>query len=380
MDKIKPLYNIKKLRFNTYFQIALTAIIVLKSIYYFHVGIPPFVKYLILVFATVGTSVLTEMFFYKVFRKKTFQEILDIIKISSPQVCGLAICVVMNFGFSVSSVVICTFLGLFIARLIFGGFSNNIFNTVAFTFVLIYSGYKQMVKEPMMSGYLDVFLLNKFNDSTVYSMHFADNLSKNFTMNVFSEYNPALVILAFLFLPVLIYLYKIKAVNFAPAISSLIFLFIMTYSYIGFLNGTIDIDSSNFENFQSVNILYVTLDYSDTLGHYLKSIIFYIQVLMAPTFLGLVIVSVDPTTTSKNPVVTMINSFVISFITFYTKLFTDNLYGVFFGIILANSITPMLEDKIKYSKIKYDISIMVIVLLSLGVGFLAFWTSIKGVM
>lgn len=385
MDKIKPLDNIyklnntKKITFNIYFQIALLLIIVLKSINYWQMGMPPFTKYLILVFSAVATSILTEIFFYKKFREKTYKEILEIIRNSSPQICGLAISAVMNFGYSVSSIVICTFLGLFIARLLLGEFKNNIFNSVAFTFVLLYSGYRQMLKEPMMSGYLDMFLLDKFNDTTHYTVEAVSNLSTNYTMHVFSTYNPSYLILGVLFLPILIALHKLKAVNFSIAISSLVFLFIMTYSYMGFLNGTIEIDSSNFENFQSINFLNLTLDYSDTLGHYLKSIILYIQVLMAPTFLGLLVVSVDPYTVSKNSVVNMINSFIISFVTFYTKLFTDNLYGVFFGIILANSITPMLEEKIKYSRTKYDISIMIIVILSLIVGFLAFWTSIKGV-
>lgn len=355
--------------------IILVVALIIKTRYYSAFGIAPAVKFICLVFSIVFTAVSTEVLFHIYFNKKSFREATAYIKESVPQMNAMAIAVIVNFGYTISSVVICTFLGMFFAKMFFGGYKRNIFNASAFTLVLLRIGYPQMLESSSMSGFFDKILLNTFNATKPDTLIGISNLKNNFSIDIFKSLTHVWVLIVIAFLILCILVYRLNVVSVAPSIATMIFLFIMTYSFSGFLNGTVYMSS---EVLQSYRFFENTFELSGRLGHFINSIAFYLQIVSGATMLGIVFIITDPYTLSDIPTVNYLCAFIIAFTIFYTKLFTGNSYGIVFGIILSNAITPMLNAKLRTSKRQTDLVLVFLVAASLVTGFLCFWLMMKG--
>lgn len=376
-----PLDNIYKLntednkKTDVYLQIIILIFITIKLIFYRIIGPAPAAKYLALILVAILTSTFTEFIYYKYLCKKSNNELLKILSITSPQIPGLMIGCILNFGYSFPSVVICTFLGLFIARLVFADFPKNIFNPIAFTFVLFHSGYRHMVENPSMNNIMDKAFLDYFHSTNVYSIQTISNIKNNFPADVSIGSSLPYILLATVFIFLSLLLFQIKTFNFLPALFIGMFLFLMSYSFMGFSNAMVEIQIVSLGSFDFFKNI---LDLSGSFGHYIKSVVFFFKLIIGPTILGILLVSTNSNFISENKVVVVINSFIIALTIFYTKIFTDNSYGIFFGIILSNLITPMLDVKVKESKGRTDAAVILLIFMSLISGFISFWAAMKG--
>lgn len=368
--------KLDRTKLDKYAQIVVAISILIKTRYYAAFGIAPTIKYIALVFCIMLTSVATEVLYNVFFNKKSLKESIDILKTSVPLMNAMAIAIVINFGYTISSVIICTFLGIFFAKMLFGGQKKNIFNASAFTMVLLHTGYPRMLENSSMNGFFDNVLLKSLHVAKPATIVGISNLKNNFSIDIFKSLSYSVVFFLLAFLILCIVVQRFNVVTVAPPIATMVFLFIMTYSFSGFLNGTVYMSS---DVLQSYSLFENTFELTGRLGHFINSIAFYLQIVSGATILGIIFVQTDPYTLSDIPTVNYICSFIIAFTIFYTKLFTGNSFGVFFGIVLANAATPMLNNKLKSSKRQTDFSLIFLVAISLTTGFLAFWLMMKGV-
>ncbi len=363
-------------RINQKIQIALIVFLITKLFVYSKISFAHSTKYFLVICAAVITSVLTEVVFLKLIRKNSFSKAFEIIKKTYPQVIGLIIAATLNYGCEIMPVVVCTVTAVSIARLLYGGYSNNIFSAPAFAIVLLHSAFVKMASTPSMDSNLDKALLKLFNAENVHHVVQISNLSKALSLDqlpyvTYSDVFYTLFTFVF-FIAVFIYI----KLDFSMSLYILLFLTVICYSFIGFLNGTEHL-SSNILQFNG--FLKYIVNISGSLGHMFKTLLMLFYLLVGPTVLGIVLVSTYTVTFTNNKIGKYISAFIIAFFVFYTKLFTDNPYGFFYAMLLCNAFTPMFDEICKFTEFNRIITIISLVILSLVIGFIAFAITMKGV-
>lgn len=357
-------------------QACLLFFIVLKIIFYLGTSPAHAIKYYFLVFFSVLASFCAELCFRIILSRQKISYISKTELNQYPQITGLAVGCFISFGYKISIVFICMFISIFFVKILFGNFSNNIFNAPAFCMILMYSVDPAMVQTASMSSLLDVVLLDMFKADNVLQVSEFSNLQ----VSLFSGELPYLS-LAMIFFTILVFFYFFIVIYFVgydislPLIT-IISLFVICFSFVGFFNGTSHIGSNilQFNDF----FKYI-INSSGNLGHLLKTMLFLIYLLKGSTLLGIIFCTITKNMIATSGVSKCIIGFFIAFCIFYTKIFTYNPIGVFYAVIISNALIPALNSTIKSSQAIQTTISLLLIFLGLIIGFLAFLTIMKGV-
>lgn len=366
--------NIKKKYKNT--QIVLSIFIAFKVLFYQSISSAHSTKYLFLVFTIFLATFSSEIFFNLITKNVIAKSNKVSISDSYPQITALIIACFVNFGYHIILVFVCVFLTIFLIKDLFGNFGNNIFNAPAAFMVLIYSFNPYMVTTSSMNTTSDRFFLSLFNAKNNKHITQIYNLKNA----IFSEQLPYLesALIACLLLTIIYFLVSSILINNNTSIALIIllFLFILCFSFIGFLNGTSHL---KFNILQLNGMLKYIINSSGSLGHIFKTILLLIYIVLGPTILGILLCTSCTITIPQTGFSKYFIGFFLAFCIFYTKIFTNNPIGIFYGIIIANGCTPMLNKLIKPSTKNTQITIILLTIISLLIGFIAFSFAMRGV-
>ncbi len=376
LDIIHHKQNLNEITINNRFQAILVFFIFLKLIMYANISYAHAAKYFILVSCIVGTSVLTEILYYKFVKKLHFNEAVNVTRNSYPQIIGLVIATVITYGYHFRATSLCVFFGIIFARLFFGGYKRNVFDCVSFSIVLMHSSYKNMTTNSSMNSSIDNFLLNLFNAENSHHIVEVSNLSSTISMDRLPYLSEITIVITFAFTVLFLILLKKAGKKIRFILQIFLFLFILSFSFVGFLNGTAHINS-NILQFNSFIRYFV--NFSGVIGLFIKTILLFFYFIVGPTIIGIVFVTASTTTLPTTKIGRYIVAFLLAFFVFYTKLFTDNPFGFFYAILFCNLCTPMLDDTVTCSQLNKNLTIIVLVTISLILGFIAFLFAMKGV-
>ncbi len=382
MEKTNPLATIYKKRnfsqsqVNTGLQVILVIFIMLKVAIYADISYAHAAKYFILASFTVATTVLTEIFFYRVIKKLPLKRAIDLMRETYPQLAGLVVSAVITYGFQIRPTIICTFFGVFFARLFFGGYKNNIFSAPAFSMVLMHSSFKSMTTNSSMNSTLDDYLLTFFGAENSHHIVEMSNLSSALSSDRLPYLDQSNVFLTFIVAVIFIFFLRQLGDYCLHMLQILLFLFIICFSFAGFLNGTAHINSNILQFNNSIRYL---ISYSGSLGLFIKSSLLLSYFVVGSTIIGIIFLTTYTTTMPQTKIGSYIISFMLALFIFYTKLFTDNPYGFFYALLLCNACTPFLDETIVSSQTARISTIIILIILSLLVGFVAFLFAMRGV-
>lgn len=357
-------------------KIALWIFVICKILIYQTVSSSHETKYVFLISIVFLAAFLAEMCFCFVTKKHNKSYNHKNYLNNYTQITALIICCFINFGYHALIVFASTFLCIFFIKKLFGDFKYNIFNTPAACMILIYNFDPYMVNVSSMDTPLDRVFLSLFN--TQNSTHISQ--INNLKNAIFSEKLPYIsnITIILLILTILYFLIITKFIkqNISMPLIILLFLFILSFSFIGFLNGTAHL-KTNILQFSGVLRYIITL--SGSIGHIFKTLFLLIYILIGPTILAIFLCTSYTSSIPKNTSGKFIVGFFIAFCIFYTKIFTNNSFGVFYSIIIANGFTPMINNVFNVSKNKEHAIIISLILLSLLIGFITFSFAMKGV-
>ncbi len=382
MEKINPMEtgfsekNQRVSKLNRQIQLALFIFIIGKSIVFLNLSPAHMVKYLLLVVCIVFTTIVTEFIYYFIVKKTTVKDIVTTIKITNPLTLGLTISCAINYGYNITPVVVCTILAMITCRLVYGGYTNNLFDAFAFTMVILHSCFGSPSNNNIMSGRLDSYLLDLFNAQNVYHLEEIANLKDIITLEVL----PYISLINFLLLiSVIVYfvvVVKKLGGEIAIFVRILIFLAILCYSFVGFLNGTSHLEMIP----NSLNQYFVySINLHGVFGHFYKTLMLLFYMLYGATIFGVILCTVFTNSMPKSNTSKYLVAFFIAVLIFYTKIFTYNSFGVFYAVILANALTPMLDSVVRNSESAKNHTVIFLVVFSLVIGFIAFSFAMRGV-
>ncbi len=366
--------NIKQkqlLQATTKLQIILTIFICLKTIFYANIGAFESIKYFMLVNVIVGSSIIVELVYHLLVNKLSSLNAIETIKSTNPQIPGLLIASTINYGFSFNAVIICTIVGLFIARMLFSEHKHQIICSPAFVMVLLHSTYPKMAL-----NISNTTTFNFFNSAKTEMLFNSFNINKSIGLDLFPYLSISDMILMLSLLALIIILFRNLNINYSIALKIFLFLFLMSYSFICFLDSTNTLQSST-------SLFGPTIDYisnfSEEIGNLIKSLILLSYIIFGQTATGIVLYCAYTKALPTTRIGTYISAFIIALLIFYTKIFTSNPYGFFYALVLCNLLTPTLEETIVCTQINRNITIISLILLSLSVGFVSFFVTMSGV-
>lgn len=357
-------------------QIVLFIFVIFKILFYQSISSAHSIKYMILVLSVFLATFSSDMFFDFITKRNDIQCNNKAANNSYPIVTSLIISSFLNFGYHIALVFICAFLSVFFIKNLFGNFGNNLFNAPASFMILLNSFNSYMVTMSSMNSNSDRFFLSLFNAKN--STHISEIV--NLKDAIFSEQLPYVKSTTMLFLLLIIIYFLLCSIfvnnNTSMALIILLFLFILCFSFVGFLNGTAHLQ---FNILQLNGFLKYIIASDGPLGHTFKTILLLIYMIIGPTILGILLCTSCDITMPQTGLGKYCVGFFLAFCILYTKIFTNNPIGIFYGIIIANSCTPMLNKIIKHSNKNTQITIISLTLMSLIIGFIAFVFAMKGV-
>lgn len=367
-------YDMKKEYGNM--QIALLFFVVSKILFYQSISYAHSTKYIFLISITLIASFSAEILFGFITKKDNEKYDPKSCLNYYPQITALVISCFINFGYHTLVVFICTFFSVFFIKNLFGNFSYNILNAPAFCMILMYTCSPYMVSTSSMNGNIDRFFLSIFNAKNTNHISQMHNLKNA----IFSDQLPYIsnITLIIFLLTILYFFISLKIIKKTVSMPAIIlmFLFIISFSFIGFLNGTSHLQP-NILQFNGLLRYIITL--SGSLGHIFKTMLLLVYIIIGPTIIAIILCTSYTVNIPKNRSNKYIVGFFIAFVVFYTKTFTNNPFGIFYAIVISNGCTPMLDNILNPSKNKEHAIFISLTMISLIIGFLAFSFAMKGV-
>lgn len=356
-------------------QFALLFYIFLRLIFFSRVSAAHVAKYSILIVVIVATSVLTEFIYYRFFNNISTKDAFKIIKITNPQTVGLSVACAVNCGYDLLPIIICTALSIILTRIFFGGYTNNIFNTFAFTMVLMFSCFTNTINTAQLDGNLNTFLLNLFNVTESLTTREVANLQDILISESLPYISFGFISTVAIALIYFLIIFKYLKADVTILLRTLLFLFLLCYCFVGYFNGTshLNTNSDQFSDFFKYS-----LNITGVFGHFYKTFVLLFYMLYGATVIGVILCTVFTNTIPKSNVNKYIVAFILALLTFYTKIFSYNPFGYFYAIIIINAITPMLDNVMSNDKNIKNIIVVSLVLLSLIIGFLCFQLAMSG--
>ncbi len=371
--------NIKQkrsLNATTKLQIVLILFIYLKIIFYAHIGAAQSIKYILLVAAIVTTSIAVELVYHVIVNKYTSVSAIQIIKVTNPQIVGLLVASTINYSFNIIPVVLCTIIGLLIARMFFSEHKHQLICSPAFVMVLIHSIFPRMVLNISDLTPFELKLASFYNSPFTENILQITNIKNYFASNLFPFLDANSIFITFACIGFAIILFKKLDLDYAVALKIFMFLFIMSYSFVGFTSSVQSLESNIFYLSPSIN--YIT-NISAEFGHLIKSFILFAYLVFGPTAIGIIFYTSYTKALPSTRIGGYIVAFIMALIIFFTKIFTPNPLGFFYALVFCNFLTPVLDDTIICTQINRTITIISLISLSLIVGCISFFISMLGV-
>ncbi len=320
LDKLKiDLVSYQKLVYNT-----LVILVAIKLALYIDIGILYVLKHLALTGIAVVVSREVEILYYFHYYEKSREESLKIIETTRPEIVALLIVLIFNYNVPPEGVIIAVSLSILLSRIAFGGFSYNIFNTAALGVVILNESYRMSIEtfalDDIIDKVLGIFFVESFAHKPIPVANLAISIPDVSSVDLTSV---AILVIAIIFFMSLV-INKVGR----------ILLPIATVFFISVLVALVG-------------------------GRYIPILI---EVIGRYTIIGILFFTLDFPTTPRFKNSTIVTALIIAIVTVYIKFFTDNGYGVFYGILIANMCTPILDAKFaKYKDNASSISIVVVI-------------------
>lgn len=382
MERINPIEigfsekNQNIIKIHTKLQYTLLFYIFMRLIFFSRVSYAHVVKYLILVFFSILTAVFIETLYYYKAHNNSFENAKKSIKLTNPQITGMFVACTINCGYDILPIMICTFFGIIICRLLYGGHTNTIFSAYSFIMIMLYSCFSSDVINTNITGRLNDLIFNYFNVTDTQNAKEIVNLKSILTTDTLPYIS--LSFISTVGIALLFFGFTIKYLkgDLSILVRTLMFLFILCFSFMGFLNGTshLTADSNMFSDFFKYS-----LNFSGSFGHIYKTVLLLLYMIYGATVLGMIFCTCFTNTMPKSNTSKYIVAFLLALVTFYTKIFTNNPFGFFYAVILVNMFTPMLDNVTSNSTSKNNFIVILLVILSLIIGFVSFSFAMRGV-
>jgi electron transport complex protein RnfD len=121
------------------------------------------VKAFLMILVGALTAGLTEYVFYRYIEKVEHAEVINKIKKSYPAITGIIFTLTLPIGTPLWVIFLGAFLGVFVGKLLFGGFGFNVFNPALVGRIFTTFAWTNMLANNMGSSIEDKILLNIFN-------------------------------------------------------------------------------------------------------------------------------------------------------------------------------------------------------------------------
>ncbi len=273
-------------------------------------------KYLLMAMVGVFLSRELEILLYSHSQGLSRSEGLENIKKTCPEVTALILVLAVPAGVSLSALIISLCLAVLVAKVAFGGFGHNIFNPAAVGVVFLREGYRAQVESLDLSYLSDRFFVIFFGDQWRPFREVVGMDGLSFAIIVLCFVGGAMVALRFR-----------GALHLGMPLLLLGWLFALTLGAFLFSPGF----QWEIPGFQG--------------GLWPRLGSFFLEGVLLSSVVGLAFCATDPVTSPRGKAGQVGVSLLVSVVTFYLVAYQKNPYGIYYGILFGNFVTPVFNLK-----------------------------------
>lgn len=266
---------------------------------------------------SIGVTLLIDVIVALIKGKRKIKDIASFVLKSYSYITALIFALTLPAGTSYYVVVIGAIFATCIGKYVFGGFGNNIFNPAGLGRIFVALCFSQELKYIHFNG-VDLATTSTITESINWNTGNSSMSSFNLTSTIFGEYQGAIgETFTALLLVIAIYLMIRQIINYRLFASYLIT--------------------------ATLTSLVIGLSYGvSNLGEYLITSLSVGGLMFAATFMV-----TDPVTGPKSQDGKIMYGCIAGFLAIFIRVFSSMPEGVVFGLVLADAITPLLDQAIK---------------------------------